>query len=167
MTKRQSASMEDYLEAVEVLDAGAGPVRAKEVSALLGVKMPSVTAAMKRLSEDKLVLYEKYGKIRLTSAGRKAARNVCRRHDVLCRFLVDILGMDAESADRDACRMEHSISPAALERMDRFLEFSGSGSGKTRRGAGVAAAGAGVAKRRKAKERVYAGGESGDCGRDG
>jgi DtxR family Mn-dependent transcriptional regulator len=149
MARRQSASMEDYLEAVEVLDAGEGPVRAKEISAMLGVKMPSVTAAMKRLSEDKLVVYERYGRIRLTSAGRKAARNVCRRHQVLCRFLVDILGMDPESANRDACRMEHSISPAALERMDRFLEFS-------RRAEG-----------RKAKERVYAGGEPGDSGRDG
>ncbi len=119
----QSASMEDYLEAVQMLGSKGNAVRVKEVSALLGVKMPSVTAAMKRLSEDKMVIYERYGRIKLTSAGKKAARNILRRHEVLRRFLIGVLGMDPATAAEDACRMEHVISSTTLQRLTKFLSF--------------------------------------------
>jgi DtxR family Mn-dependent transcriptional regulator len=123
MTREQSASMEDYLEAVEMLRAEGGAVRVKEISALLGVKMPSVTAAMKRLSDEKLVVHEKYGRVRLTRAGKKAAKDVFRRHEVLRRFLVGILDIDPQTAAEDACRMEHTISAHTLERLAKFLSF--------------------------------------------
>jgi DtxR family Mn-dependent transcriptional regulator len=115
--------MEDYLEAVEMLHSKGSAVRVKEISELLGVKMPSVTAAMKRLSEERMVVYERYGRIKLTSAGRKAAREVFRRHEVLQRFLVEVLGMDSETAAGDACRMEHAISSGTLERLAKLLSF--------------------------------------------
>jgi DtxR family transcriptional regulator, Mn-dependent transcriptional regulator len=123
MTVEQSASMEDYLKAVEMLRSKGGAVRIKEISALLGVKMPSVTAAMKRLSEDRLVVHERYGRVKLTPAGKKLARDVFRRHDVLRRFLIGILDMDPQTAAEDACRIEHVISTIAFERLDKFLSF--------------------------------------------
>jgi DtxR family Mn-dependent transcriptional regulator len=116
----KSASMEDYLEAVEMLRSRGRPVRINEISKLLGVKMPSVTAAMKRLSEEKMVIYEKYGRIQLTPAGKKAAQDVFRRHEILRRFLIDVLDMDPEKAAEDACRMEHAISATALERLAKL-----------------------------------------------
>ena len=119
----KSASMEDYLEAVEMLGEKDGSVRVKEISTLLGVKMPSVTAAMKRLSEERMVIYEKYGRIKLTKTGKKAAREVFRRHEILRRFLIDVLDMDTETAEEDACRMEHVISPTTLERLAKFQSF--------------------------------------------
>jgi DtxR family Mn-dependent transcriptional regulator len=97
--------------------------RVKEISALLRVKMPSVTAAMKRLSEDRMVVYERYGRIKLTAAGKKAAKDIFRRHEVLRQFLVEVLDMDPKTAAEDACRMEHAISATALERLARFLSF--------------------------------------------
>lgn len=123
MTKEQSASMEDYLEAIEMLRSKGSAVRVKEISALLGVKMPSVTAAMKRLSEDGMVIHERYGQIKLTLAGKKAARDVFRRHEVLRQFLIGILDMDPKMAAEDACRIEHAISSIALERLAKFLSF--------------------------------------------
>ncbi|MBN1566570.1 MAG: metal-dependent transcriptional regulator [Acidobacteria bacterium] len=123
MTAEQSASMEDYLEAVEILHSKGIAPRVKEISALLGVKMPSVTAAMKRLSEEKMVVYERYGWIKLTSAGKKAAKDIFRRHEVLRQFLVEVLDMDPKTAAEDACRMEHAISSNALERFARFLSY--------------------------------------------
>ena len=82
--------------------------------------MPSVTAAMKRLSKDEMVIYERYGSIKLTPAGEKAARDVFRRHEILRRFLIDVLDMDPEKAAEDACRMEHAISATALERLAKL-----------------------------------------------
>jgi DtxR family Mn-dependent transcriptional regulator len=123
MTIEKSASMEDYLEAVEMLRSKDGAVRVKEISTLLGVKMPSVTAAMKRLSEERMVIYERYGRIKLTNAGKKAAKDVFRRHEILRRFLIGVLDMDPETAAEDACRMEHVISPTTLERLDKFQSF--------------------------------------------
>jgi DtxR family Mn-dependent transcriptional regulator len=116
----KSASMEDYLEAVEMLRSKGGSVRVKEISALLGVKMPSVTAAMKRLSEERMVIYERYGRIKLTNAGKKAAKDVFRRHEILRRFLINVLDVDPETAAEDACRMEHVVSPTTLERLAKF-----------------------------------------------
>ncbi len=123
MAAERSASMEDYLEAVEMLRSKGGAVRVKEISTLLGVKMPSVTAAMKRLSEEKLVIHEKYGRVKLTAAGKKAAREVFRRHQVLRRFFIEVLDMDPEVAAADACRIEHAISSNALERLAKLLSF--------------------------------------------
>ncbi len=123
MPTERSASMEDYLEAFEMLRPKGGAVRVKEISALLGVKMPSVTAAMKRLSEDGLVIHEKYGQIKLTAAGKKTARDVFRRHEVLRRFLVGILEVDSQTAAKEACRLEHAISSTTLERLAEFVSF--------------------------------------------
>ena len=120
----QTASMEDYLEAVVMLRARGGAVRVKHISQELGVKAPSVTAALRKLSEDGLVEHERYGQVKLTPAGDKAARNVLRRHEVLRRFLTDILGLAPEVARDDACRMEHSVSPVTLERFSRLVEFA-------------------------------------------
>lgn len=120
----QTASMEDYLEAVVMLRSRGRSVRVKHISQELGVKAPSVSAALRKLSEDGLVEHERYGQVRLTPAGEKSARNVLRRHEVLRRFLSDILGVSAKTAGDDACRMEHSVSPATLERLSKLVEFA-------------------------------------------
>jgi DtxR family Mn-dependent transcriptional regulator len=90
---------------------------------VLDVKMPSVTAAMKKLSEEGLVEHEKYGYVRLTRKGKPIANEVLHRHVTLQHFLEDIIGMDAETAQTDACRIEHAISAATLERLSKFVEF--------------------------------------------
>jgi DtxR family Mn-dependent transcriptional regulator len=119
----QSASMEDYLEAIARLAEKRKAVRVKQLSDRLGVKMPSVTSALKRLSEQELVEHERYGHIKLTPEGDKVARDVIRRHKALTRFFAQALGIDKETAEEDACRIEHIISPLGMERMARFVEF--------------------------------------------
>jgi len=123
MGSGRTASMEDYLEAVAVLGRQGKRVRVKQISAALGVTMPSVSAALRRLAEDGLVVHEPYGRVILTPEGRKAASDVFRRHEVLRHFLTTVLNIDREIAEEDACRMEHFISPASLERLAKFMEF--------------------------------------------
>jgi len=85
--------------------------------------MPSVTSALKKLSERELVEHERYGRIKLTPEGGRIARDVIRRHKALTRFLTEALGIDRELAGADACKIEHVISPLSLERMVKFIEF--------------------------------------------
>ena len=125
MARVQTASMEDYLEAVAILQNDKRhPVRVSQISKALGVKMPSVTSAVRKLSKEGLVKHESYGYVELTSEGDEIAKDVIRRHDTLRRFFVEILNMDADVASEDACRMEHSLSPTALERLSKFVEFA-------------------------------------------
>ena len=119
----QSASMEDYLEAIARLAEKRKVVRVKQLSERLGVKMPSVTSALKKLSEQELVEHERYGHIKLTAEGGRVARDVIGRHEALTRFFAQALGINRETAEQDACKIEHVISPLGMERLARFVEF--------------------------------------------
>ena len=123
MISEQTASREDYLEAIANLSEEENSVRVTQISNRLGVKKPSVTAALHRLSEDGLVKHKRYGLVELTREGRMIAEEVMRRHEVLFRFLSEVLDIDYEIAQEDACRMEHSLSPASLEKLAKFVEF--------------------------------------------
>jgi len=121
--REQTASMEDYLEAIANLGEGRQVVRVKQISEMLGVKMPSVTSALKKLSEQELVEHERYGQIKLTPEGDKVARDVIYRHEALTHFLAQALGINHETAEEDACKIEHVISPLSIERLAKFVEF--------------------------------------------
>jgi DtxR family Mn-dependent transcriptional regulator len=121
--REQTASMEDYLEAIANLGAGRKVVRVKQISEMLGVKMPSVTSALKKLSEQELVEHERYGHIKLTPEGDKVARDVICRHEALTRFFAQALGINQETAEEDACKIEHVISSLSMERLTKFVEF--------------------------------------------
>jgi DtxR family Mn-dependent transcriptional regulator len=121
--REQTASMEDYLEAIAKLGEGRKAVRVKQLSEMLRVKMPSVTSALKKLSEQELVEHERYGHIKLTPEGDKVARDVIYRHEALTRFFAQALDISQETAEEDACRIEHVISPLSMERLTKFVEF--------------------------------------------
>jgi DtxR family Mn-dependent transcriptional regulator len=123
MEGKPTASMEDYLESIIMLREGKKAVRVSQMSKALGVKMPSVTGALKKLAEEGLVEHHRYGRVQLTADGEKLARDVFRRHEALRRFLGDILSVDAETAESDACKMEHVISPLTQKRLAKFIDF--------------------------------------------
>jgi DtxR family Mn-dependent transcriptional regulator len=123
MERKHSASMEDYLESILMLREGKGAVRVSQMSKALGVKMPSVTSALGKLSQQGLVKHERYGRVQLTSDGKKIAEDVFHRHEALRRFLTEVLSIDPDIAADDACKMEHSVSPATQEKLAKFVEF--------------------------------------------
>ena len=123
MQRERSASMEDYLEAIAKLAERRKAVRVKQLSDRLGVKMPSVTSALKKLAEQQLVEHERYGHVKLTAEGRKLARDVIGRHEALTRFFARALGINSETAEEDACKIEHVISPLSMDRLAKFVEF--------------------------------------------
>jgi len=123
MEAKQSASMEDYLESILVLGEGKEAVRVSQISKALGVKMPSVSSALAKLSQQGLVEHERYGRVQLTPEGERVAEDVFHRHEALRHFLTEILNIDPETAVDDACKMEHTISPATQQKLAKFVEF--------------------------------------------
>jgi DtxR family Mn-dependent transcriptional regulator len=125
MDKRAKPSehMENYLKAILILAEEQGVVRVKDISAMLHVKMSSVTAALGALSKAGYVKHESYGYVQLTPKGNDMARDVHKRHHMLLRFLRDVLDIDPQTAEKDACGMEHAISPQALKKLERFVGF--------------------------------------------
>jgi len=118
-----SASLEDYLETIYLIVQERQAVRAKDIAAQLGVKAPSVTGALRILSEKNLINYAPYDIITLTSEGEQIARDVVKRHRTLHHFLKQILGLDEQEAQEGACRLEHAISPEILQRLISFIAF--------------------------------------------
>ena len=120
---RVSPTLEDYLEAVHRLAAERGLARVRDISQMLSVHKSTVTAALRSLSDKGMVDYAPYELPTLTAAGERVAKDVRRRHRVLARFLTEVLSVDAGVAEANACRLEHAIDAAVLERLLVFIEF--------------------------------------------
>ena len=118
-----SPAMEDYLEAILALSAEGGVARARDIATSMKVSRPSVTGALRHLAERGLVNYRPYELITLTPEGAEAARRVSRRHEVLSRFFRGALGVTEETAERDACRIEHGLSRETVDRLVALMEF--------------------------------------------
>lgn len=116
-------SLEDYLEAMYVINLTSKVVRVKEVAEFLDVKTPSVVDAIGKLSERGLVVHEKYGYLELTDKGYKLAEEVYGKHEKIYKFLNEILGVSRDASKKDACNIEHYISKEAMTKMIKFSRF--------------------------------------------
>ena len=122
MAETLTSSMENYLETIKNLETDKGVVRVKNVAQELKVKMSSVSGALETLAKDRLISHEKYGYIQLTDQGKRLAEAICSRHRTLFKFLTEVLGVDPKTADEDACKMEHAVSPMVLEKLVELVE---------------------------------------------
>ena len=113
---RSFESREDYLETILVLHQEKGAVRSIDVAERMRFSKPSVSRAVGLLRNAGLSTMDPDGLLHLTSAGQAAARGVYERHTVLRDFLVQI-GVDAQTAAEDACRIEHVISADTFEKI--------------------------------------------------
>ena len=101
-------SAEDYLERILILQEK-GEVRSIDIAHDMGFSKPSISVAMKKLKEARLIDIDKHGYISLTKEGHIIADKVYERHIVLKKILIDI-GVDPKQAEKDACKIEHVIS---------------------------------------------------------
>ena len=100
---------EDYLETMLMMKEKHGYIRSIDIAEYLGVTKPSVSYATKRLRESGYITMDKEGLITLTEQGMSIASSMLDRHQTLTRFLM-ALGVDRETAEADACKMEHDLS---------------------------------------------------------
>lgn len=111
---------ENYLEAILRLQDENGDVRSIDVANYLNVSRPSVNKALGVLKKMGMVDQQPYGRIRLTDTGREKANEVNWRHETLRHFLINMLGVESDVADEDACRMEHVISDQTMDKLTKF-----------------------------------------------
>lgn len=104
-------SGENYLETILVLTKKNGSVRSIDIADAMQFTKASVSRAMSILKRDNYIIMHPDGSILLTKEGLKKATAVYDRHVTLTRFINEVLGVDAEIAEKDACRIEHVISP--------------------------------------------------------
>jgi DtxR family Mn-dependent transcriptional regulator len=116
-------SIQSYLEVILELETTHKVARAKDIAERLGVQRGSVTGALRSLEEKGLIHYQPYSFITLTAAGKKIAQEIAHRHAVLEDFLLNVLQIDAETAEATACRMEHVIDRQTVDRLVCFIEY--------------------------------------------
>ena len=104
-------SGENYLETILVLTKKDGSVRSIDIAEAMQFTKASVSRAMSILKRDNYIIMHPDGSILLTKEGLKKATAVYDRHVTLTRFINEALGVDVEIAEKDACRIEHIISP--------------------------------------------------------
>ncbi|MCE5323774.1 DtxR family transcriptional regulator [bacterium] len=118
-----SRSMEDYLEAIYNLKIKNQVARIKDIAHLMEVKMPSATEAIRSLVTKGFVKHEPYENVELTDQGLDIARDIASRHSAVKDFLVGVLGLNDNDAEKEACGIEHAIRPDTLTRFLKLAEF--------------------------------------------
>ena len=113
-------SAENYLETILMLSKKLPVVRSVDIANELGFKKSSVSIAMKNLRNSELITVDSDGFISLTDAGHEIAETIFERHTVLSNMLIN-LGVPADIAAEDACRMEHVISPESFRAIKDHL----------------------------------------------
>ncbi len=116
----ESEMAEDYVELIAELIANTGEARPVDMAERLGVKPPTVTKNIARLTREGLVRRERYRSIFLTEAGEALAQACRARHHTVLSFLM-ALGIDADIAARDAEGIEHHVSADTLRAFEQFL----------------------------------------------
>ena len=101
---------------------GSNPVRSVDLANHMGVSKPSVNKAISVLKKSGLTEQEPYGDIFLTKRGAEYGKSVLHRHHVLTEFLVEILGVDPDVADDEACEIEHTIGEDTFAKWEAFVE---------------------------------------------
>ena len=121
---------EDYIESIyrlmeEVHGSAELGGRSVDVAEDLNVRKASVSKALTYLKETGMVEQARDGRVTLTEAGTAYARDVWRRHRALRQFLMVELGVEPQTADDEACLMEHNLSADTMDKLYRYLEERG------------------------------------------
>ncbi len=117
-----SKSSEDYIKIIYILKNEKESVRSIDVARALGFSRASVSNAMAGLRESGMIVMDKKGEIIFTDEGEKIAASIYEKHATLSRFLKKVAGVDDETAGKDACKIEHIISPETYEGIRRFTD---------------------------------------------
>ncbi len=118
-----SPSMEDYLKVIFRLSQGARGPRVSEIADAIQVRKPSVSKALRRLSESGYVEHVPYGEVALTDRGERVAIRQVHAFEVIADFLEQVLGLSREEAEKEAGGIEHCTGPETVHRLEHFLQF--------------------------------------------
>ena len=114
-------SVEDYLEHILMLKEKQDIVRAIDLAKFMGFSKASVSIALKKMKENNLLYVEGNGNILLTDKGNEIGQATYERHKIISGLLMRI-GVSAETASLDACRIEHVISDETFNKIKESMK---------------------------------------------
>ncbi len=113
-------ALEMYIKVTHELQDELGSATVSDIADRLGVKAPSVTAALQKLDSIGMVKYRRYQNVKLTKVGIDVAKKLDQRNRTILDFLL-MIGVDEDIAANDACEIEHVVNPETIEKMARYL----------------------------------------------
>lgn len=119
--EKPQESVENYLETILVLSVDKKRVRSVDIANEMGYSKPSISIAMKNLKLSGYIEVGTNGDITLTDTGREIAQKIYDRHTLISEWLI-FLGVNKETAVKDACKMEHGISEESFLAMQKHIE---------------------------------------------
>jgi len=122
MTLQESGEM--YLETILILGKKNGRVRPVDVAEQLNLSKPAVSKAVSKLREEGYICAGEESGLQLTEIGMQTAARIFERH-ILLTDILSLIGVDRNTAEKDACRIEHIISEETFEAIKHHLaQFS-------------------------------------------
>ena len=120
INKAMRESGEMYLETILILSREKPVVRAIDIGEYMEFSKPSVSRAVGKLKADGYIEVDDSGYITLTESGRKIAESIYDRHNTLKSIFVT-MGVDEDTAEDDACKLEHYLSDTTYEAMKKYF----------------------------------------------
>jgi len=123
MKSKFDTTTQEYIEIIHHLQNKHKVARVKDIARTRGVTRSSVSTALNLLKKKNLIKHETYGLVELTKEGEQLGQALDKRHAVINKFFIEVLGINPKVADEDACKLEHYISTETLNGLLRFLAF--------------------------------------------
>ncbi len=117
-----SRKAEDYLEAILNASSEKGYARTRDIARELGLQPPTVVEMVQKLDKMGMIIYRKYDGVTLTPEGRRIAEIIKDRHETIQMFL-ELFRVPEEIASKDACMMEHELTPDTIGQIRLFFTF--------------------------------------------
>ena len=116
-----TSSQEEYLKTIYLLEKDNKKVRVTDIALKLKITKPSVNKAINLLRDIGLIDYKAYGSIKLTKEGESYAIEVIKKQDILKMFLVEILGIERQQAEKEAIAMKYAISETTVKKLNQYI----------------------------------------------
>ena len=116
-----SKSQEEYLKTIYIIQKQEKQPRVTDIAEKMNCTKASVNKSIKQLAEQKLLIYEPYGKIELTDEGEKLAKKSLEANDIVYLFLKDILGEEKNIAEEEAKNIKMVMNDTTLNKLAKYV----------------------------------------------
>ena len=113
-------TIEEYIELIYDLEEQEGHAQTGAIADEMKITPPSVTEMLQKLEREGYVHYKSYSGATLTGKGRKLAHRLAKRHETIAEFF-EIIGVDHDQAQIDACQIEHHISERSFQQLEKYI----------------------------------------------
>ena len=116
-----SKALEEYLKTMYILKKQNGNIRVTDIAKKMNCTKPSVNKALNNLIEEKLVIYETYGTIELTTEGENLAKKILEAYDIVYIFFKEVLNLEKEIAKSEADKIKSTITDETINKLAKYV----------------------------------------------